>query len=78
VKIKDLDLSGIEDEKARVIIGQLLNSIEEISTALLEAQAKIQQLRDEVNLHWPIWLQKLPKTSIWGGRFRLPEVTATF
>jgi hypothetical protein len=49
VKIKDLDLSGIEDEKARGIIGQLLNFIEELSSALREAQAEIQRLRDEVN-----------------------------
>ena len=49
MKIKDLDLSGIEDEKARAIIGQLLNLIEELSAALREAQAEIQRLRDEVN-----------------------------
>jgi len=49
VKIQDLDLSGIEDEKARAIIGQLLNLIEELSTKLREAQAEIQRLRDEVN-----------------------------
>ncbi len=47
--IKELDLSGIEDEKARAIIGQLLNLIEELSSNLREAQAEIQRLRDEVN-----------------------------
>ncbi len=49
VKIQDLELSGIEDEKALVIIGQLLNLIEELSSALREGQAEIQRLRDEVN-----------------------------
>lgn len=49
MQIKDLDLSGIKDEKARDIIGQLLNVIEELSTKLREAQAEIQRLRDEVN-----------------------------
>jgi hypothetical protein len=49
VKIQDLDLSGIEDEKARAIIGQLLNLIEELSSELREARAEIQRLRDEVN-----------------------------
>lgn len=45
---KDLDLSGIEDEKARAIIGQLLNSVEELSAELREARAEIQRLRDEI------------------------------
>jgi len=49
VNIKDLDLSGIEDEKARAIIGQLLNLIEELSSELREARAEIQRLRDENN-----------------------------
>jgi hypothetical protein len=49
VKIQDLDLSGIEDEKARAIIGQLLNLIEELSSELREARVEIQRLRDEVN-----------------------------
>jgi hypothetical protein len=49
VKIQDLDLSEIEDEKARAIIGQLLNLIEELSSELREARAEIQRLRDEVN-----------------------------
>jgi len=44
----DLDLSGIEDEKARAIIGQLLNSVEALSVDLREAQAEIQRLRDEI------------------------------
>jgi len=44
----DLDLSEIEDEKARAIIGQLLNSVEELSADLREAQAEIQGLRDEI------------------------------
>ena len=47
--IQDLDLSGIEDEKARAIIGQLLNWIEELSSDLREARAEIQRLRDENN-----------------------------
>ena len=47
--IQDLDLSGIEDEKARAIIGQLLNWIEELSSELREARAENQRLRDENN-----------------------------
>lgn len=49
MKIQELDLSGIEDEKARAIIGQLLNIIEELSSELGEARAEIQRLRDENN-----------------------------
>lgn len=44
----DLDLRGIEDEKARAIIGQLLNAVEELSADLREARTEIQRLRDEI------------------------------
>ena len=47
--MKDLDLSEIKDEKAQAVIGHLVNFIEELSTRLREAQAEIQQLRDEIN-----------------------------
>ncbi len=49
MKIEELDLNGIEEEKAREIIGKLLNISEELATALREAQAEIQRLRDENN-----------------------------
>jgi hypothetical protein len=44
----DPDLSGIEDEKARAIIEQLMNFVEALSSDLREARAEIQRLRDEI------------------------------
>jgi hypothetical protein len=47
--ISDLDLSEIQDEKAREVIGQLLNLVEKLSADLREVKAENQRLRDEVN-----------------------------
>ena len=46
---EDIDLSGIQDENARQLIGRLMNLIEDLSADLRDAQAEIQRLRDEVN-----------------------------
>lgn len=47
--LDDLDLSGIKDENARVLIEKLLNLVESLSADLRAAQAEIQRLRDENN-----------------------------
>lgn len=47
--LEDLDLSQIQDEKARALIGRLLNLVEQLTADLREAQVEIQRLRDEVN-----------------------------
>src|SRR3982751_1661180 len=47
--LEDLDLSGIQDERARTLIVRLLNLLEAVSTDLRTAQEEIQRLRDEVN-----------------------------
>jgi len=47
--LDDLDLSGIEDERARELIIRLLNLLEEVTADLRAAQAEIQRLRDENN-----------------------------
>jgi hypothetical protein len=47
--LETIDLSGIQDEKARQLIGRLLNLIEDLSADLRDAQAEIQHLRDENN-----------------------------
>lgn len=47
--LEDMDLQGIQEEKARVLIHQLLNLIEQQASELREARAEIQRLRDEVN-----------------------------
>lgn len=47
--LENLDLSAIQDEKARELIRQLLNLVEKLSADLREAQIEIQRLRDEVN-----------------------------
>jgi len=47
--LDDLDLTAIQDEKARELIGRLLNVVEQLSADLREAQAEIQRLRDEIN-----------------------------
>jgi hypothetical protein len=44
-----IDLSGIQDETARQLIGRLLNLIEDLSADLRDAQADNQRLRDENN-----------------------------
>jgi len=44
-----IDLSNIQDENARQLIGHLLNLIEDLSADLRDARAEIQRLRDEVN-----------------------------
>ncbi len=45
--LDDLDLSGIEDERARELIIRLLNLLEDVMADLRAAQAEIQRLRDE-------------------------------
>ena len=46
---ENVDLSQIQDENARELIGRLLNLVEKLSADLRDAQAEIQRLRDEVN-----------------------------
>jgi hypothetical protein len=46
---EDLDLTSIQDENARELIGRLLNLVEKLSADLRDAQAEIQRLRDENN-----------------------------
>jgi Transposase IS66 family. len=45
----NLDLTSIQDENARELIGRLLNLIEKQAADLRDAQAEIQRLRDENN-----------------------------
>jgi hypothetical protein len=45
----NLDLTSIQDENVRELIGRLLNMIEKLSADLRDAQAEIQRLRDENN-----------------------------
>jgi hypothetical protein len=45
----NLDLTSIQDENARELIGRLLNLIEKLSADLRDAQVEIQRLRDENN-----------------------------
>jgi len=45
----NLDLTSIQDENTRELIGRLLNLIEKQAADLRDAQAEIQRLRDEVN-----------------------------
>ena len=47
--LDDLDLSSITDERMRTVIVRLLNIIADQATALREAQAEIQRLRDDIN-----------------------------
>jgi hypothetical protein len=47
--LNDLDLSGIQDERARALIVRLLNLIEDLTADLRSAQEEIQHLRDENN-----------------------------
>ena len=46
---ENLDLTSIQDENARELIGRLLNLVEKLSADLRDAQAEIQRLRDENN-----------------------------
>jgi hypothetical protein len=45
----NLDLTSIEDENTRELVGRLLNLVEKLSADLRDAQAEIQRLRDENN-----------------------------
>jgi hypothetical protein len=47
--LDDLDLTGIQDDRARALIIRLLNLIEELSTDLRALQEENQRLRDEIN-----------------------------
>jgi hypothetical protein len=47
--LDDLDLSSIEDERARALIARLLNLIEDLAADLRAAQEENQRLRDENN-----------------------------
>src|SRR3989441_217372 len=47
--LEALDLSSITDERARELVQQLLNVLEEVMAALRAAQAENQRLRDEIN-----------------------------
>lgn len=47
--LETIELSGIQDEKARQLVERLLNLIEELSADLRDAQAEIQRLRDEIS-----------------------------
>jgi len=45
----NLDLTRIQDENTRELVGRLLNLIEKLTADLRDAQAEIQRLRDENN-----------------------------
>ena len=45
----NLDLTSIQDENTRELVGRLLNLVEKLSADLRDAQAEIQRLRDENN-----------------------------
>jgi hypothetical protein len=47
--LADLDLTGIQDERARTLIVRLLNLLEDQAADLRAAQDEIQRLRDEIN-----------------------------
>src|SRR5205085_3058316 len=47
--LDDLDLAGIQDERARALIIRLLNLIEDLSADLRALQEENQRLRDEIN-----------------------------
>jgi Transposase IS66 family len=47
--LEDLDLSSLADERARELVQQLLNVLEEVMADLRAAQAENQHLRDELN-----------------------------
>ncbi len=47
--LEDLDLHHIADDRARELVRQLLNLLEDVSADLRAAQAEIQLLRNEIN-----------------------------
>ena len=47
--LEDLDLHSIVDERARALVRQLLNLLEDVRADLRAAQAEIQRLRNEIN-----------------------------
>src|SRR5215470_2955335 len=47
--LEDLDLDSIADERARALVGRLLNLLEDVMADLRAAQAENQHLRDEIN-----------------------------
>src|SRR2546426_10499765 len=47
--LEDLDLHSIADDRARELVRQLLNLLEDVMAALRVAQAENQRLRDEIN-----------------------------
>jgi len=47
--LEDLDLSSIADARARELVQQLLNVLEDVMAALRAAQAENQRLRDAIN-----------------------------
>ena len=47
--LEDLDLHSIADERARELVRQLLNLLEDVMADLRAAQAENQRLRDEIN-----------------------------
>src|SRR2546428_7525756 len=47
--LEDLDLHSIADDRARELVRQLLNLLEDVTADLRAAQAEIQRLRDELN-----------------------------
>ena len=46
--LEDLDLHSIADDRARALVQQLLNRLEDVMAELQTAQADIQRLRDEI------------------------------
>src|SRR5438445_10635774 len=46
---EDLDLCSIADERARQLVQQLLNVLEDVMADIRAAQAENQRLRDELN-----------------------------
>ena len=48
-RLEDIDLSSIQDERARELIIRLLNLVENLSADWAAAQQEIQRLRDEIS-----------------------------
>ena len=49
MRLEELDLKAIEDEKMRHLIGELLNIIEDLRLEVREVRVENQRLRDENN-----------------------------
>ena len=47
--LEDLDLNSIADDRARALVRQLLNLLEDVRADLRAAQVENQRLRDEIN-----------------------------